>query len=413
MTSIDVTSAPRLSLAERDRRWEKTRALMREHDVEVLVLPGLRGRESYESYLSNESIQGIVILPVSGDPIYLTWTAFRIVGRTDPQNDRTYWIEDIRAGLLGPLVVDALKSLDAMSARVGIVGITSKNPMELEGFVPYGLWDHVVKNTPTIEYVELSSEFGLMMLAKGEEELAVARHCAAVGEALAEVILETARPGIRDSDLFAAIAETAYRSGITLTPPSVIIKTGTDTISWGPPEWGYSDVPPRMIQAGELVTCELMPTYAGIETQQQVQVSMGKPTEQRRKLAELARASYDAGLEMLRPGVTFKELNDAMAKPVLDAGAWHLSPMIHSVAPAILLGTLHGGAQAHLGKEFPWFSQLPISQDAEITEGMLFSFEPNAVIGRDRVNIGGTVAVGPSGPIELNSLPNQLLEIDV
>jgi hypothetical protein len=83
-----VVEAPRLSLAERDRRWAKTRELMAEHSLDVLLLPGLRGRESYESYLSNESIQGIVVMPADRDPIYLTWSAFRIVGRTDPINHR-------------------------------------------------------------------------------------------------------------------------------------------------------------------------------------------------------------------------------------------------------------------------------------------------------------------------------------
>jgi Xaa-Pro aminopeptidase len=87
--------------------------------------------------------------------------------------------------------------------------------------------------------------------------------------------------------------------------------------------------------------------------------------------------------------------------------------MIHSVAPALLLGSLHGGAQAHLGEEFPWFKQLPPSQDGVLAEGMLFSFEPNACIGRERVNIGGTVVVGTSGPEELNSLPCNLLSIEV
>jgi len=410
---VDVSSAPRLSLAERDRRWAKTRALMADHNVDVLLVPGLRGRESYESYLSNESIQGIVVMPADRDPIYLTWSAFRIVGRTDPQNTRTYWIDDIRSGLLGPLVADALTELGALSGRIGVVGVNSKNPMELEGFVPYAIWDRVLKAVPNAEFVEMSLPFGLMVLAKGPEELAVARHTAQVGELLAQRIIEVARPGIRDSDLFAAIVETSYRAGLTLTPPSVIVKTGSNTVSWGPPEWGYSDDPPRVIEVGDLVTCELMPTYAGIETQQQVQVSMGKITPQRRKLADLARAAYDAGLETIKPGISFVELNDAMARPVLEAGCWHLSPMIHSVAPALLLGSLHGGAQAHLGDEFPWFTELPPAQDGVLAEGMLFSFEPNACIGRERVNIGGTVAVGANGPEELNSLPNQLHEVDV
>jgi Xaa-Pro aminopeptidase len=410
---LDVSSAPRLSLAERDRRWARTRAFMAEHNVDVLIVPGLRGRESYESYLSNESIQGIVVMPADRDPIYLTWSAFRIIGRTDPQNSRTYWIDDIRAGLLGPLVAGTLSELGVSSGRIGVVGVNSKNPMELEGFVPYAIWEHVVKAAPRAEFVELSLPFGLMVLAKGPEELAVARHAAQVGELMAQRILDVARPGVRDSDLFAAIAETSYRAGLTLTPPSVIVKTGTNSVSWGPPEWGYSDDPPRVIEAGDLVTCELMPTYAGIETQQQVQVSMGKLTPQRRKLADLARASYDIGLETIKPGISFVELNDAMARPVLEAGCWHLSPMIHSVGPALLLGSLHGGALAHLGDEFPWFRELPPAQDGVLEEGMLFSFEPNACIGRERVNIGGTVAVGANGPEELNSLPNHLHEVDL
>jgi Xaa-Pro aminopeptidase len=102
-----------------------------------------------------------------------------------------------------------------------------------------------------------------------------------------------------------------------------------------------------------------------------------------------------------------------MARPVLGAGCWHLSPMIHSVGPALLLGSLHGGALAHLGQEFPWFKELPPAQDGVLEEGMLFSFEPNACIGRERVNIGGTVVVGANGPEELNSLPNQLHELDI
>ena len=408
-----ISNAPRLSLAERDRRWAKTRALMAEHNVDVLLVPGLRGRESYESYLSNESIQGIVVLPADRDPIYLTWSAFRIVGRTDPQNDRKYWIDDIRSGLLGPLVANALSELGALTGRIGVVGVNSINPMELEGFVPYAVWDHVLKAAPKAEFVELSLPFGLMVLAKGPEELAVARHTAQIGELMSQAILDVARPGIRDSDLFAAIVDVGYRAGITLTPPSVIVKTGKDSVSWGPPEWGYSDEPPRTILAGDLVTCELMPTYAGIETQQQMQVAMGKITPQQRKLADLARAAYDIGLETIKPGISFTELNAAMAKPVLEAGCWHLSPMIHSVGPALLLGSLHGGALAHLGNEFPWFRELPPAQDGVLEEGMLFSFEPNACIGRERVNIGGTVAVGANGPEELNSLPNQLHELDI
>jgi hypothetical protein len=78
---------------------------------------------------------------------------------------------------------------------------------------------------------------------------------------------------------------------------------------------------------------------------------------------------------------------------------------VHSVSPAYLLGTLHGDAEKYLGDQYPWFRTQEPATDAVLAEGMLFAFEPNACRGRTRVNIGGTVAVGRSGPEEMNTLP--------
>ena len=107
---------------------------------------------------------------------------------------------------------------------------------------------------------------------------------------------------------------------------------------------------------------------------------------------------------MLRPGLSFAALCEAMADPVHRAGFWYLSPLVHSVSPATMLGVLHGGVKGVVGERYPWLHDLPISLDATIRPGMLFSFEPNACSGRMRVNIGGTVAVGTAGPEELNQL---------
>jgi hypothetical protein len=92
-----TTTAPVFTLQERDRRWARIRAFMAERNLAGLVIAGLRGREGFEPYVSNESIQGVVVFPADGDPVHLTWNAFRILGRDDPGNDREYWIDDIRA----------------------------------------------------------------------------------------------------------------------------------------------------------------------------------------------------------------------------------------------------------------------------------------------------------------------------
>lgn len=396
---------PALSLAERDRRWNRIRSFMKEEELAALVVPGLRCRESFETWVSGESIQGAVVFPADGDPVYLTWIAFRIVGRDDPHNDREYWIKDIRSGLIGPGIVSVLGEIGAGGQTVGVVGLRSRGPLELEGSIPFTVWQAVLDAFPSTRFKEVSIPFSYMMAQKSEEELALARVSAAAGEAACQALLDAARPGVSEAELYAAATGAVYRAGLTLTPPSLIVKSGRDFLSWGPPEWGAGAVAPRVIGEGELISTEIMPSYGGVETQQQMMIATGPVEPQWRELETVARRSYDAGLEALKPGATFLDVCDAMAVPLQDAGCWHLSPLIHGVSPAYLLGTLHGDAERFFAEEYPWFHTVPATTDAVLAEGMLFAFEPNACRGRTRVNIGGTVAVGASGPVELNSLP--------
>lgn len=399
------TSNPTLSLAERDRRWNKIRSFMKDEGLGALVVPGLRSRESFENWVSGESIEGAVVFPLEGEPIYLTWIAFRIVGRDDPQNDREYWIRDIRSGLIGPGIVDALKELGVTGDTVGIVGLRSRGPLELEGSIPYMVWQTVLDAFPSTRFKEVSIPFSYMVAQKSKVELDLARASAAAGEAACQALLDAAAPGVSEAELYAAATGAVYRAGMALTPPSLIVKSGRDFLSWGPPEWGAGAVSPRVVQQGELISTEVMPSYGGVETQQQMMIAIGPIDPLWRELESVARRSYDAGLEALKPGATFFDVCAAMGVPLKEADCWHLSPLIHSVSPAYLLGTLHGDAERHFADQYPWFQTVPAQTDAVLAEGMLFAFEPNACRGRTRVNVGGTVAVGASGPEELNSLP--------
>jgi Xaa-Pro aminopeptidase len=409
---VPPPATPTLTLADRDRRWDRIRQFLATENLAAIIVAGLRGREGFEPWVSNESIQGVVVFPAEGEPVHLTWIAFRVIGRDDPQNDREYWISDLRPGPLGPGVVSVLKERGLTNERIGIVGLRSRGPMELEGYIPYALWSKVVEELPGASFAEVSVPFSGMMAQKGEDELELARFAASVGEQACQRMLEVTRPGVSEAEVFAEVTSTMYRAGATLTPPSFIIKSGRDSLSWGPPEWGVGAVPPRVIGAGELVSSELMPTYGGVETQQQMMIATGPVDPQWRELEDVARRSYDAGLAALRPGITFKELCDAMFTPLREAGCWHLSPLVHSVSPAFLLGTLHGGAEGFFADQYPWLHTLPPVTDAVLAEGMLFAFEPNACRGRTRVNVGGTVVVGRSGPEELNSLPCRMHVVD-
>ena len=97
-----------------------------------------------------------------------------------------------------------------------------------------------------------------------------------------------------------------------------------------------------------------------------------------------------------------------MEQPLKSSGCWAYTPLLHSVGPHFLMGRStvnHGTGRArrafrrrHAGAQ----------RDAVLEQGMVFAFEPNACIGRHRVNIGGTVIVTATGCEELNQIPTSV-----
>jgi Xaa-Pro aminopeptidase len=123
------------------------------------------------------------------------------------------------------------------------------------------------------------------------------------------------------------------------------------------------------------------------------------------KCERVARASYDAGIKVLRLGITFAELLAAMEEPHKSEGCWGYTPLVHSLGPHFLGGrTQVNQDQAGLNVRFVGTNAVP-QRKAVLQPGMVLLFEPNASIGKHRVNIGGTVIVTSSGREELNHIP--------
>jgi Xaa-Pro aminopeptidase len=140
-------------------------------------------------------------------------------------------------------------------------------------------------------------------------------------------------------------------------------------------------------------------------------ILLAPPTDAILELGKVARASYEAGCAVLRPGNTFEAVCDAMAAPLLAAGCWHLTPLIHSLSPiawtsAVAVGIDQAaGLDALKGK----LRSRPASGGTLVLQpGMVFELEPNPCKDKYRVNIGGTVVVTDHGAEELNSLPTEM-----
>jgi Xaa-Pro aminopeptidase len=405
-------SFPTLSLQERTRRWSRTRDLMKTHGVECLIVPGLKGREELEGYLSNDPAEGFVVFPLEGPPVVISWTGTRITRQMEEEaRGRCAWIDDMRFGPYGPALVNVLTEKGLTQSRIGIVGIESKAPGEMEGFVPYKTWAHVLKELPGAYFLELSDAFVEMVLVKSEEELALMRHSAFIGEEACRRMLEVVKPGASERDLYRAITEVIFAHGGSPPAPFLILHSGPNNLGWGPPIWQHQGGHSRAFREGDLVQAEIFPRYAGLESQQQMSVHIEPVDPVHVECAAVARASYEAGLAALQPGINFKEVCDAMEEPLREAGCWHLTPLVHSLSPiAWVSGTGIGIEQAKgvesLGGRIR--SRNVSGTRLLIKPGMVFELEPNACKGKRRVNIGGTVIVTEKGVEELNILATRM-----
>lgn len=415
MTGADGGTAPTLSLAERDRRWAGLRRLMGERDIDALVVGSFQGRERLESYLIDDFLDSIVILPLDGAPTVLGFATGRISRAFESEaRGITPWVDDIRVAFGGAPAAEVLKEKGLAAGCIGIVGFGPTAPGETEGLLPLGFWRNLTDNLPEATLEDFTQAFTDFVLVKSDEELALLRHAAGVSEAACRVMMETARPGVSEAEVFADVMREIYRSGCDVRYPSLSLQSGAANIGWGVPRWLLRAEPPRTLEAGDLVQAEIHTCYGGQEAQVQMSVALDPVADDIGRLEAVARDAYEAGLEAVRPGATFAAVVHAMEAPIRDGGCWSKTPLLHTLTfgatgfTAVNRDQLAGSREGSLeGQRTPGIRR----GELELRPGMTLELEPNACLGPCRVNIGAAVVVTDTGREELNTLPTRVRHV--
>ncbi|MCD7044048.1 Xaa-Pro aminopeptidase [Pseudomonas syringae] len=409
MAETFIPNPPTLSLAERDRRWGLLREMMRRNNVECLLVPAAPLRYPADTYFTNDIPACAVVFPVEGEPVAIhrgasvagSWAQARDWGEGS-------WIEDMRFGPRGALMVQAVKEKGLARGRIGTLGILGGPNLLPYGWTPQPMWTQIQRELPDATFVELWDEFAAIWLVKSSEELALYRYVSQLSEQACKVMLDVTRPGVSETEVFSAVMHEFHRNGAGMAH-DLFLHSGPENLSWDAPRWLYRAQRPRVIQDGDVVMSEMMPVVGGIEAQAQMCIAVGDVAEDFLRAAAVARESYEAGLRTLRAGVTFGEVAEAMQAPLRRAGAWHLTPHVHSVSPLTLVSPVTEGLDRSIKDMFKHVQELGGSGlDVELKAGMLIQLEPNAAFGRRQVNIGGNVIVTESGCEELNDIPTHL-----
>jgi Xaa-Pro aminopeptidase len=403
---------PSLSEKERDRRWGGVRELMRAQGLDCLVVFGLQGREEYDRYLTNDQPTGIVIFPLEGELVHLVWSRHQLAAHLEGAlKGEASWVHDVRSGANAAGVVEVLREKGYDRANVGVCGVDIYAPGAAEGYVPYRTWANILGNLPHANFHDVSQAFTQLVFVKSDEELQQVRRAAEIAELVCKTMMNATHPGANESEIYAATLSELFRNGASQGPMHMMLQTGPDNPSHGQPIWFHRGQPPRVVKKGDLVQAEIFSYYAGMESQVQMSIAIKPVDPVNRECAALARHLYQIGLKALRVGKTFGEVAEAMEEPLRQAGAWHLTPLIHSLNPLICVGASAVGMEKSLPgiERYKWVRPRPVvAADTVIQANTVWELEPNACLGRHRVNIGGTVIATEEGPVGLNVLPTEM-----
>lgn len=394
--SVGGMDLPTYSLAERDRRWDLARELMDAEGIDALVV-----HDGLDVFFTNDRPGAIVVFPRADEPIALVPSLASIGDHLEASaRGDAVWIrqENVLVARHAQGVAEVLRAHGLSRSAIGVLGLE----------LPYTLWSSVLQQFPQLTFKPVEAAFARRTLSQSAQELAVTGHAAAIGEAMAKAMLQAVRPGVTEADVYAAgLAESVSRGAAA----AMSIASGKAFVSCGPPAWSYRPQAPRVIEDGDLVLAETSCSYGMRETRQRVAIAVGGIHPQQESAAEAARASYEAGLALLRPGHTFGEVVAAMRRPLEETGGWHAHPLVYTVNPrgAVCgsgagLGTLPETARYGLLAVQP-----TIGSDLPLSPGMTFAVTPTCGYGRHLAGIGGTVVVGENEPIELNTITTHLM----
>jgi Xaa-Pro aminopeptidase len=264
---------------------------------------------------------------------------------------------------------------------------------------------------PQLQIEDFTRDLTDFMLVKSEEEIALLRFAARVSEEACIAMIEAVRPGENEAGVYAEIMRTIYRWGCETRYPNMSLQSGSDNIGWGAPRWALRAEHPRVLERGDMVQAEIHTLYGGVEAQVQMSVALDPVDDVLRTCERVARESYEAGVDAVRPGVTFAGVVHAMEAPLLRAGCWGKTPLLHTMSFGATGFTAVNREQLAGTREAVVEGQTTVGirrGDLVLTAGMVLELEPNACIGMQRVNLGGGVLVTSSGCEELNQLATRV-----
>ena len=239
------------------------------------------------------------------------------------------------------------------------------------------------------EFVPASELLTELRMVKDAEELAAMKEAQRItDEALLE-ILNFIRPGLTESEVAARLTYIMARRGAERNSFDPIVACGPNGSK------PHAVPGPAVIQNGQFVTMDFGCVVGGYCSDMTRTVAVGKPSEEMELVYNTVLKAQLAGIAAAHAGVTGKEVHEAGAKVIADAG----------------YGEYFGHGFGHsLGIEIHEDPGFHTRNDKPIPAGALLSAEPGIYLpGRFGVRIEDVIMLTEDGCIDITRSPKQLI----
>lgn len=388
---------PHLTIAERDRRWSRTRSRMMFAELDALVFLGndiywgmgmanLRYMFQLDAQLGGEAL-----FPVVGEPV--VWTG--IIHMNRPFNafaSMQDWVKDVRGRAGIGAIADELRARGLDRGRIGLVGFSStiqRTPTLLHRDV-----EGLKSLLPGATFTEASWLIEEMRVVKSEEEIDMLRGAGRIARKAIDALIETARPGVPEAVVYAEMIKAQIANG---GEPNIFNLWAAGPVEhpanelWHLLHGSEQPIAPTMrpLASGDIIISEIHTKYGGYRCHTEYTVYLGRQApKELLRIWDVAVECLHASKAALTAGRTIGEAVAMIRKPAEAAGLDWVELGFHAMGTA---SPEHPSVVYPAGYGVNSVNGAHIS-DMELEEGMTFGNNINLHDANWKVDVGVMLA---------------------
>jgi Xaa-Pro dipeptidase len=306
---------PRFSSAEYDRRYSNIRAMMKDKNLDCLLIIG--GSAAYGRlwfnvrYVTNmmgkAEMANYCFFPKDGAPCLVVRPGHSLAGGMLARTA-------VREVIVGDpnVLAGIVNTIQERGYEKGRIGIVEYDPFTS---IPKNHWEFFTARLPQAEFVFVTREFIALRLLKSEEEIEALERSAELGDVAILAMAERVKPGMTEGELFGIAHEAALKAGGEMG----MVQLGSAPME----DPDVNDQRPRpvgrVIGPRDFINNEIGIFYNGYESQTGKPIVTGTPAKWFEEMFEIALEAYKRIALTLQPGKSSADSLEA-AKFVLDKG---------------------------------------------------------------------------------------------